>query len=329
VQFLLRDVFPVEGRISNHDQSNRLRALMGAPCDTGSTPLHFACNRPSTTRALLENGCPPTPRNHGKSIPLHYAGSREIAELLVQHGGAASVNTVNSLGDTPLHLSISHGLTDVVLVLLRHGARVDLPCRSPSFRGAPMTVELLLTTLEKKITKGYSPKSRQINEMRELRGLREISMLLRDMKSVRSTSSSSSSSSFSSSSSHLSMRSSTSSSSSSSSSSKQKMNVGWTQLRTSFQFRRCCWFGFRTLSKHPKDELERRTKIPSALMEEIVVLYLGPFPGGTESLYIKEWIGRRSSMHSRRRSNIDSGEEEEEEEERRRRRRRGSNCIVQ
>jgi ankyrin repeat protein len=128
-----------------------LETLMQSTSDTGSTPVHYAVGRPSAMKALLELGCNPVVRNNGKSIPLHYAGSREVAELLIKYSSSTFVNTKNSLGDTPLHLAISHGLTEVVMVLLRHGADIELPLNSLSRRNVTMTVNKLLGKLEQQI----------------------------------------------------------------------------------------------------------------------------------------------------------------------------------
>ena len=156
-----------------------LQDLMTSCSDDGSTPLHCAVGRPSATKALLELGCNPLQRNNGRSIPLHYAGSRQVAELLLNYGQSSSVNTINSLGDTPLHLAISHGSTSVVLVLLKHGADMNLPSHSLSRLNTPMTVTRLLVTLEQQIVKQNCQ-----TVMKELRGLREIKMLFGDWEII-------------------------------------------------------------------------------------------------------------------------------------------------
>lgn len=54
---------------------------------------------------------------------LHIAGSKEVAELLLQLG--LSVNVTDSMGNTPLHFAALRGLKEVVLVLLKGGADVN------------------------------------------------------------------------------------------------------------------------------------------------------------------------------------------------------------
>ena len=231
-----------------------LNRLLHLPCDTGSTPLHYAVNRPSALQSLLDLGCNPLATNNGKSIPLHYAGSRQVAELLLHYSTAAeSVNAVNSLGDTPLHLAISHGSTGVVLVLLRNGADVTLPSHSLSRLNAPMTVANLLNQLESQvIDAALADHSHNSNEssrclvlppsnFQELRGLKEIRMLF-----------------------------------------------GEWEILEPLQLQRCCWFAFRTVCHAPRFQFSVRTKIPEAIVNEIVVYWIGPFPndGGGEPVYL-------------------------------------------
>jgi ankyrin repeat protein len=249
-----------------------LETLMQSTSDTGSTPVHYAVGRPSAMKALLELGCNPVVRNNGKSIPLHYAGSREVAELLIKYSSSTFVNTKNSLGDTPLHLAISHGLTEVVMVLLRHGADIELPLNSLSRRNVTMTVNKLLGKLEQQILSqqylsnvrdrssgssgsggsggssgsGGSGGSGEKEEciilsktnIRELRGLKEIKMLFGD----------------------------------------------WECLHP-LQLKRCCWFGFRTLCQKPKAIFLKR--VPNHLVDEIITHFLGPFDGTGEPVYLK------------------------------------------
>jgi len=210
-----------------------LRRLASAPCDTGSTPLHFASHgKHSALQALLEVGCFPLVRNNGKSIPLHYAGGRQSAELLIQYGGEASVNAMNSLGDTPLHLAISHGFTDVVLVLLRHNADVSLPSQSLSRWDQPMTIERLLCTLE----------STAVSQQ-ESQSLAEIKMLLQEDESTQIK-----------------------------------------KIFLPFRFRHSAWVGLRTLCRKPRKQISMQTGCPAHIIEEIISIFLGPFPGGCEAL---------------------------------------------
>ena len=154
-----------------NETKEKLCNLMKSPCDTGSTPVHFAVAKPSAMEALLVAGADPLAKNNGKSIALHYAGNREVAELLLRYGGITSCNQTNSLGDTPLHVALSHGLTDVVLVLLKNNADITLQCQSISKEGSPMSVTKLISTLEASAVSN-----------REAKRFAEIRMLIGDSK---------------------------------------------------------------------------------------------------------------------------------------------------
>src|SRR5579859_6005189 len=57
------------------------------------------------------------------TTPLHYAASKDVAEVLLANG--ARVNARNKYGDTPLHFAATKGLKDVAEVLLANGADVN------------------------------------------------------------------------------------------------------------------------------------------------------------------------------------------------------------
>jgi ankyrin repeat protein len=90
----------------------------------GVTALHLACfyGQEEAAQRLLEGGADPSAhsRNEQGSTPLHEAascGHTDIVRLLLAHG--AEVDATNNLGWTALHLSASQGYQDVVESLLR------------------------------------------------------------------------------------------------------------------------------------------------------------------------------------------------------------------
>ncbi|HKW24227.1 MAG TPA: ankyrin repeat domain-containing protein [Terriglobales bacterium] len=90
----------------------------------GVTALHLACfyGQEEAAQRLLEAGADPSAHsaNEQGSTPLHEAagcGHTDIVLLLLAHG--AEVDATNNLGWTALHLSASQGYQDVVESLLR------------------------------------------------------------------------------------------------------------------------------------------------------------------------------------------------------------------
>ena len=55
--------------------------------------------------------------------PLHFAKTKEVAELLISNGG--DVNAKNNIGDTPLHQAVFDGHRDIVELLIANGADVN------------------------------------------------------------------------------------------------------------------------------------------------------------------------------------------------------------
>ena len=80
--------------------------------------------------------------------PLHYAGGKEIAEILIAEG--ADVNAGDQM--TPLHYAASEGHKEVAELLISKGANVDAqsfvgmtPLREAANQGHDSIVELLVT----------------------------------------------------------------------------------------------------------------------------------------------------------------------------------------
>jgi hypothetical protein len=74
-------------------------------------------------KRLLEEGTDPNIRDKDGNTPLHFAASKdcaEVARLLLRHG--ADPNAQDKNGDTPLHAAAYWGRVDVVKLLLERGA---------------------------------------------------------------------------------------------------------------------------------------------------------------------------------------------------------------
>ena len=94
------------------------------------TPLHLACyyGRLEIARVLLNHGARANTVNKLGQTPLHIVleGNRSdgdgvgIVRLLVEHG--ANVNSQEDYNDTPLHLASNYGKLAIGLELLSHGA---------------------------------------------------------------------------------------------------------------------------------------------------------------------------------------------------------------
>ena len=106
-----------------------------------------------TVHRMLQAGADPNTVQHGRT-PLHGAaqyGEPRMVALLLRQGAAASTQTEDELGYTPLHLAALGGRVEVGEVLLRHRAEVDprshggeTPLSLAAMAGEPLMVEWLL-----------------------------------------------------------------------------------------------------------------------------------------------------------------------------------------
>ncbi|NWV16081.1 ASB10 protein, partial [Origma solitaria] len=111
----------------------RLLLLRGAAVDFapgGKTALHEACAAASTdcVRLLLSAGADPEAVSDDGYRPLHLCKSQDSIECvrqLLQHGASANSRTEEE-NDTALHVASRHGLAEHVLLLLHHGAELEV-----------------------------------------------------------------------------------------------------------------------------------------------------------------------------------------------------------
>lgn len=100
-----------------------------------NTPLHYFCQKfrsPNCTDAFeifIEKGANVSAQNNNGETPLHKAIFNNsvkvlMTSLLIKAG--ADVNRVNLLGETPLHYAVRLGREDLVAILLKGGADVNI-----------------------------------------------------------------------------------------------------------------------------------------------------------------------------------------------------------
>jgi ankyrin repeat protein len=102
--------------------------------ELGWTPLYRAvmCGHAAIVQELLRRGSDANRLNKFGEAPLHQAVSvsEEVVVALLDSGASIDVRQLGNLhsdGETPLHLAASKGRTNLVRLLLRRRATVDLP----------------------------------------------------------------------------------------------------------------------------------------------------------------------------------------------------------
>lgn len=83
-------------------------------CPTGSVAEFFQKNANKLCTQDMKNG----------GTPLHWAGSREVLESLIQRG--CYINSLDFNGRTALHVMVSKNKLECIVSLLAHEAEIDL-----------------------------------------------------------------------------------------------------------------------------------------------------------------------------------------------------------
>lgn len=79
---------------------------------------------------LLDNGADINIADNRGATPLHRAASKgnlEIVKLLVSYKGNLKIDTKDNYGNTSLHLACEEDRQDEAVILVRNGAKLDVP----------------------------------------------------------------------------------------------------------------------------------------------------------------------------------------------------------
>ncbi len=104
------------------------KELINTPDENGSTPLIYASKKGhmEIVRYLLENSANVNAKNKSNISPLHYAanyGFKDIVQLLLDKG--ADINAESRIG-TPVHRAIYRNHIDVLKLLVKNKANVNV-----------------------------------------------------------------------------------------------------------------------------------------------------------------------------------------------------------
>merc|ERR1711991_749836 len=83
-------------------------------------------NNIELVKLLIDNGADVNIKDDNEETLLMYTENTEIAQLLLDKG--LNINEKNTRGETPLFFSSIYGNTDMVIFLLKKGARINIIC---------------------------------------------------------------------------------------------------------------------------------------------------------------------------------------------------------
>jgi hypothetical protein len=199
----------------------------------GFTPLHHASSQ--VAEFLLKRGADANVKTRSGLTPLFVADTAAAAHVLLKHGGNPSAT--NTYLHNPLHLATSHGLWDVVWLLIRAGGDVTQ-------RGVDGTTPLdLCCTLLKHLP---NDTSKNIKALAKVKRMLEIWDECGELEEVKNASSNGSAHSF-----H--------------------------QKRFAMFEQRCSNAAQASISKNPALSLSNATNLPIELTSMILVQYVGIF----------------------------------------------------
>uniref|UniRef100_A0A669BCF1 Transient receptor potential cation channel, subfamily A, member 1b n=1 Tax=Oreochromis niloticus TaxID=8128 RepID=A0A669BCF1_ORENI len=123
-------------------------------CDEqGNVPLHWAVerNKAESCKALLDLGANPNILNTALLSPLHLAVSHGHSNLVLLSYSSTDCNLKGDLGNTPLMLACSLNNCEALSILLKHGAKLcqqnklgHFAMHAAAFAGAKKAMEVIL-----------------------------------------------------------------------------------------------------------------------------------------------------------------------------------------
>ena len=111
------------------NQTNLPRNFINMQDEGGWTPLVWACENKHDPiiKYLLERGADPLITDAEGNITLHWAalsGSMTTCERLLNAG--CDVNSINNIGETPMHIALRQDNYECAVIFLMRGARLDI-----------------------------------------------------------------------------------------------------------------------------------------------------------------------------------------------------------
>ena len=126
------------------NQTNLPRNFINMQDEGGWTPLVWACENKHdpVIKYLLERGADPLITDAEGNITLHWAalsGSMTTCERLLNAG--VDVNSINNIGETPMHIALRQDNYECAVIFLMRGARLDIRNSSNQLPGDCMSTK--------------------------------------------------------------------------------------------------------------------------------------------------------------------------------------------